>query len=413
MNSLVPYSIVSGTISTLVQLYILNLGGTVLDVGFAVTLYNAVTIPSALFWGSVSDRLKRRRPVIAGSFAAVAATLLAFLAAGKVYEVTLLYVTYSFINSAPTTPVNLLIMETETKSAWASSYAKYQWITCLGNIIGLAASSIWVSFLPLNLLVVFLCVSSVTAAALAARLISEPPFLFEGSAALRHTGSILLRVVREPVVIIRASGPRYMRNAIRILRSDFTGDLRILYASILVFYAATGINSAAFVPLLRFKGVPDDLIFAGSAANLVVQLAAFRYFGAHLIRKNFVRDSVLSLVLRASTFGMIGVIAYLLHGLLFFALAILLYSFASGVAAAVYYTTTTTMIYDTLGADSQGYNLGIYTALIQIMGTVGALISGYVSFYFSYPVTYLVMGSSFGACAWITLALRKTRFASG
>jgi MFS family permease len=413
MNSLVPYSIVTGTIGTLVQLYILNLGGTVLAVGLTITLYNAVAIPSAIFWGSVSDRLKRRRPIIVGSFASVAVLLVLFLAARSVDEVALLYVVYSFINSAPTTPINLLIMETEPKAKWASSYAKYSWLAGLGNILGLIASSAWSAFFPLKFLVLFLCVSSLAAAVVAMKLITEPAFLFEGTVLLKQTISLLQRLVTQPVVLMRTSRPQYLRNAMRILRSDFTGDLRILYASILVFYLVTGLGSVAFVPLLRAKGVPDSLVFGASTINLAVQIVSFRYFGSHIKRKNFVRDSVLSLVLRSASLAAVGLVAYLLSGTLFYVLTVLFFSLAAGVSAAVYYTTSTTMIYDTLGTDDQGYSLGIYTAFTGIATTLGALASGYVSFYASYYVTYLLMGVGFALCAWLTLRLRSTRFASG
>ena len=56
----------------LVQLLIMNFNGTVLDVGLAVTLFSAVSVPSTLFWGFVTDRFHRRRPLIMVSFVATA-----------------------------------------------------------------------------------------------------------------------------------------------------------------------------------------------------------------------------------------------------------------------------------------------------------------------------------------------------
>lgn len=408
MNSLVPYSIVTGTIGTLVSLYILDLGGSVVLVGLAAALSSAVAIPSAILWGSVSDRLKRRRPIIVGSFGAMAFLVLLFVLARNPYEVILLYVAYGVLNAAPSTPINLLIMETQPKGKWSSSYARYSWLTALGQTLGLLTSSVWTGFLPLKFLVVLLSSAALVATFVALRLISEPPFLLEGTALLKHSMTTLQRIVREPIHLLRSTVPRYPRNILKILRSDFTGDLRVLYASILVFYIATGLNSAGFVPLLRYKGVSDSLIFAGSTVNIAVQVYFFRYFGSRLQRKSFVRDSVASLILRGCAFGMIGVVAYFLSGMPFYLLAVLFFSIASGVCAAVYYTTSTTMIFDTVGSDSQGYSLGICTTFTGLSTTVGALASGYISFYLSYYVTFLVMGAGFGLCAWITWRLRST-----
>ncbi len=316
MNSLIPYGMVTGTISTLVQLYILDLGGTVVDVGIAITLATAVAIPGAIFWGLVSDRLKRRRPMIVASFGAVGALLVLFLFARSVTGVTTLYVAYSFINSAPSTPINLLILETQTKAKWASSYANYQVLATAGNVLGLLASSIWSVFIPVKFLVLFLSVCSVAAAVVAAKLISEPAFLLERTAQVKHYVSILQRLVTQPMVFLKTPRLTHLRNTFVTLESDFTGELRILYASILVFYFGTGLISVAFVPLLRAKGMSDALIFAASTINLAVLAPSFRYFGSRMKRENFVRDSVLSLVLRSLAFGSIGVAAYLLTGYL-------------------------------------------------------------------------------------------------
>src|SRR5271170_8076191 len=47
--------------STMVPLYILFLGGNVVQVALFTTLYNAVLIPSSIFWGRMTDRFPKRR----------------------------------------------------------------------------------------------------------------------------------------------------------------------------------------------------------------------------------------------------------------------------------------------------------------------------------------------------------------
>jgi hypothetical protein len=46
--SQLPVGISTGPVGTLIQLYILELHGTVFDVGLAITLFNAVSIPAAI-----------------------------------------------------------------------------------------------------------------------------------------------------------------------------------------------------------------------------------------------------------------------------------------------------------------------------------------------------------------------------
>ena len=64
VNAVLPFNISLGPVATLVQLLILQFNGTVIEVGLALTLFNAVSVPAALFWGFVTDRFQQRRPLI-------------------------------------------------------------------------------------------------------------------------------------------------------------------------------------------------------------------------------------------------------------------------------------------------------------------------------------------------------------
>ncbi len=412
MASLVPYSLVSGTIGTLVQIYILNLGGTVLDVGLSVTLSTTITIPASIFWGSVSDRLKRRKPIIAISFAALAGFFALFLLASTVDEVLLIFTVYSFVNSAPSTPINLLILETQEKSQWATAYANYQALAAGGQVLGLLASSIWSAYLPVRFIVLLLSACSVLAAVIAAKLISEPPFLFEGTALGRHYLSILQRFLTQPSGFLRTPQAFHLRGFFRSLRADFSGYLRILYGSILVFYFATGLT-AVFVALLAAKGVPDSLIFVSSTINVAVTAPVFRYVGLRLKKKNWVRDSVIALSSRAVAYASIGVAAYFLSGTPFLIVATGLFVIGSAISSPVYYTISQAMVYDTLGVAGQGSDLGIYTALTGLSGTFGALFSGYITIYAGYDTTFILSGAGMALTALIILRLRSTPLGSG
>ena len=59
--SVLPINAGTQAFSTMSPLYILHLGGSVLDVGLIATLYNFILIPASIFWGSMTDRLARRR----------------------------------------------------------------------------------------------------------------------------------------------------------------------------------------------------------------------------------------------------------------------------------------------------------------------------------------------------------------
>ncbi len=402
MTSLVPYAMVTGTVATLVQLYILELGGTVIDVGLTTTLGTAVSIPSVLFWGAISDRVKRR-PLIVVSFAATAALVLLFLVTRSVLGVALVYALYSFVSSAPTTPINLLILGTSARARWASSYARYQLLATVGNTLGLLTSSILVVFVPLVFLVILLSTCSFVATALAAKLILEPApppgASPQGTQGTPPTG--------------RGFSAAGLGGTLKILRADFTGHVGVLYSSLLVFYVGTGITLVVFVPFMRAHGISDSEIFGVSTVNLIVMGASFWYFGGRLKRESFVRNASLCMVIRAVTYAALAPAAYLLTGWAFYVAVLVLTSVATGLVASPLYTITTGMVYESLGAGGRGASLGIYSAITSVCIVVGEFSAGYVSFYSGYFVALIIAGAFFAAGGLIILKLRSTPLARG
>ena len=68
VDAILPFYVALGPVGTLIQLLILNLHGTVIDVALAITLFNAVGVPAALVWGFVTDRFQRRKLIIVASY---------------------------------------------------------------------------------------------------------------------------------------------------------------------------------------------------------------------------------------------------------------------------------------------------------------------------------------------------------
>ena len=79
--SVFPESVAVGPLGTMVQLYLIELNGQALGTiygGLATAIYNGISIPGALFWGVATDRLHRRRGLIALSYALTAIALVSF-----------------------------------------------------------------------------------------------------------------------------------------------------------------------------------------------------------------------------------------------------------------------------------------------------------------------------------------------
>jgi MFS family permease len=409
VDSVLPFNIAFGPVGTLIQLLILNLHGTVIDVALAITLFNAVGVPAALVWGWVTDRFHRRKPIIVASYLATAAILTSFLFANTGYLVSLLYAAFSFATSASTTPLNLLIMETERKQKWATAFARFSMLTSIGQTVGLILSVGWGLFLSLNYLVVPLAVLSIISAALSVLMIKEPSVVFERQVIAMNKPSFFHRILAVPIFFLRIPRLNDFKRVFRDLKYELTRQVPILYFSIFMFYLASGIFNTSIVPSLRANNVSSFLIFLVTTVAMVVQIIAFKYAGPFTERKSPVKAAVGGLVARSLGYGFLGVSLYVISGVWFLAPVLIFYPFAAGIAYSVYYTASNTMVFNTLRGGRQGSSLGVYSALVGIATLLGSLASGFTSFFLGFSITFIIAAACLVFSAWLASLLEHSK----
>jgi len=405
--AVVPFNIALGPMGTFVQLLILNFNGTVLDVGLAFTLFSAVSVPSALFWGLVTDRFHRRRPLIMVSFLATAFILLMFLFARTGYWISFLYALFSFATTASTTPLNLLVMETERKSKWASAFATFSMFSSTGQIVGLLLGLTWSFFFFLEYLVLPLAVLSVISAGLAAYLIKEPEMVFERRALVLNRQSFFHRIHNSHYLFLKIPDLNDFKSVFKSLRHELTRYTPLLYLAIFLFFLSAGIFNASLVPALEANNVSNILIFAVIMLGLIVLIISFRFAGPYIERKLPIKAAIGGIALRAIAYGTLSASAYLLTGLWFLIPVLIFYPLASGIAYSIYYTSSNTMVFNTLSPRRNGSTLGVYSALVGIATMIGSLISGFSSFYLGFYATFF-FASIFLALSAYLLSLIKT-----
>ncbi len=404
--SLLPINIALGPVGTFVQLYILELHGTVIDIGLAVTLFNAVSIPAAIVWGFATDRSHRRKLIVVTSYLAIAATLVLFVFTRTIYGVDVLYAGFSLISSAAATPLNLLIMETQPKSRWTSAFARFQMISSTGVAIGLIIGVGWGGFLPLDLMMVPLAALSLMSAILGALWIKEPAFVFEREMIVMVRRSFYERLLALPLLFLKIPGMFDFR---RVFKGGFKYELaretQVLYLSIFVFYAASGIFNTSLVPSLYKANLSKSDIFLVLLGGTIVQMIAFRYVAPYIERRSLKQAAVAGLTMRMACYGGIGIFAFLFTGAAYLGGNLILYPLAAGIAYAVYYASSNIMIFNTLGHSSQGSTLGVYSALVGLATTLGSFISGFTSFYFGYYATFIIAAACLAGSAGLTSTL--------
>ncbi len=407
VKSVVPFSIATGPISTLVVLLILSFNGTVIDVGYAVAIFNAVSIPASIFWGFATDRFHRRRLIIVASYLATALVLILFLFASNLYYVILLYALFSFVTTAVTTPLNLLVMETSPKKKWSSAFAWFSMLSSIGTTSGLILSTVWASFLLLTYLLIPLSILSIASAVMSVMLIKEPSSVFEGQMIIHNKHSFFDRLQRDPVIFLRIPRLTDFKRVFRALKFDLTRNVPILYFSIFIFWVAAGLFNTSIIPSMTANKISNITIFFIITIVNIIQIFSFEYAGSYTEKNSLINASIFGLTLRSIGYALLGISFYFISGIWYALLALVFYSLASGFAFTIYYTASNTMVFNTMGGNSQGSSLGVYSALVSIATTAGSLISGFLSFYLNFSATFIIASICLAFSIWLIFLLRE------
>jgi MFS family permease len=410
--STLPINIALGPIGTIVQFYILDLHGTVIDIGLAATLFNAVSIPSAIIWGMATDRYHRRKFTIFVSYLCTCVVLVLFLVARTIHGIEVLYALISFFSSAAATPLNLLIMETQSKARWTSAFARLSMMSSIGVMLGLLLGVVWGDFLPLHLIVIPLAILSAASALLSIVMIAEPLIGFERGMIIMVRRSFYQRLLALPMLFLRLPRASDFARVFKGMKFELTREPLVLYLSIIAFYFASGIFNTSLVPSLYQARITKSEVFLVLLSGIIVQTIAFNSVAPRVEKRSLKETAVSGLTLRSACYGLIGVSAFLLTGAWYLGATLILYPLAAGIAYAAYYAASNVMVFNTLGADKHGSILGVYSALVGFSTMIGCFISGFISYYAGYSATFVISGLVMASGAWLASTLAGVRFSS-
>jgi MFS family permease len=392
----------AGPVWTFAQLYILELHGSVIDIGLAATFFAAASIPAAIFWGFVTDRIPTRKGLVVWSYVLIAGVLFSFFFVRTIYGIIILYSVFSFLSTAFATPLNLLIMETQPKASWASAFARFSMVSSVGVTLGLLLSVGWADFLPFHLLVIVLGVLSLISAALSVQMIKEPVAVFERSMIVMVSQSFYQLILALPLLFLKIPKLMDFRRVFRGVKFGLTREPALIYLSIGAFYFASGLFNTSLVPSLYAARISNGQVFSVSLAGMTIQTIAFNYLGARIQERGIRHIAVQGLLLRALSYACFAVAVFYLIDLPYLGLALILYPLGAGIAYAYYYAASNVMVFNTLGRSNQGAALGVYSAVVGMATMVGSFISGLISFYVGYYATFIA------AALWLALAASLT-----
>ncbi|MCL4365296.1 MAG: MFS transporter [Candidatus Marsarchaeota archaeon] len=388
------FSIAAGPLTTLIQLYILRVGGGVLDVSYAITFASAITIPAVFFWGIVTDFVDKRKAFLVLAYLITAILIASLLFITSVFGIIVIYTLIAFIGAATAAPLELLVMETVQKRRWSHNFSVLQALGSAGMVAGLVMAWIITGQSDLGLLIIALAIVAFASAGLAAGLMSEPRRAHKRLSLSGRIHLFVYRLIGLPHVLVRIPNPGDLKDAFGFgrrvkVKRNF---VPMFYAASFIFFFGSSIFNTEYPVGLEFFNVSSSAIFFIMLFAMIIQSIVFWYYGRFAAHRKRYWVASASLFLRGIAYVAIGMMFIYLSGLLFEFSNLIIYSIAAGMAYAVYYTTAYSLFFNTLSAKGRGTAIGIYTAIAGIGTFTGALASGNAVIAHGFGDTFIIAG---------------------
>lgn len=395
---LLPANAAINGFGTMGPLYILSLGGNVLQASILTGLMNLVIVPSVVLWGAVTDRITGLRVLFVVAYIGTAIVFLLMLSAPAIAWITVLTGCLGFVWVANTPAQNLLIMETNEKKNWFAMFATASFIANLGAIMGLLVGLVWTYVLPLRYFFLFCAAASALSAVLSSRLVVSAPMVLETKSIIyapwyawtkvQTTASLVARmaVLIPSKLFSRAS----LSTAYKAMVMSSFGGIRRLFISSFLFNFAANFYGASYVPFLSVSSVASSLIFGITVTNVAVQTFTYRY--ADTVKGWLGGESRTGLVSTTIMWGGYVAIAtstFLVHSGLLFPVN-LADNLVMGFGLAAWNAFNAGTVYSSLRPESQGGAIGLFSALNSFGVVLGAFLSGIASLYIGYSFTFAV-----------------------
>lgn len=140
-----PQGISGGATSTLIPLIAFALSRNLFTVGIIVAATSIASVPAFMLWGSLSDRLGRRKPFLLIGFVGSGVALVAMALSRTMSEFYLANLLAGFLGAASGPAGTVLLIETSERKDWPARLAVVSRITAAGWTVGLALGAAWLA----------------------------------------------------------------------------------------------------------------------------------------------------------------------------------------------------------------------------------------------------------------------------
>jgi MFS family permease len=382
LSVIFPIAAISSGFSVIIPLYILELHGNVIDVSLATTVYALAVIPASLFWGELTQRLKKIKLFIMLSVTGVIPLIFLLYILHSVLLAIIIYAVYAFILTASSPAINILIMNKRKNTVLRSYYGVYGLMSIIGNIIGYLPGVLLFSDVIAKYLLILFAFNTVS-------IIFAILFIKEEKNHIKNKKSdtihslfpVLNSMSKFPQIL---AGHNLIVELANIRKRKKTVRIMTIFAAIALVNFGMYLFNTSYIPFLYSYKISYSDIFIINLLNGFGQVIIYLIFMLGRAKNTLRHYYRLSTIVRSS--------GYLIAILSVISLTALLYLnlfsyFVAGIGYALWNISASVIIYVNISGKMEAHYVGLWSAIIGISGVLGAISSGFMSFYAGYMYT--------------------------
>ncbi len=384
-----PISAISSGLGIIIPLYILALHGSVINVGFAITLYNLVAIPSSLFWGKMTDwyGTNRHKLFIIGSILGIFPVLFILRIVTGPHAVEAVYGLYALVATAASPSINILVMGTERNPGLPKFFSRYSIFGISGSLLAMIPGLL-IGQGGILYYLYFLLAVNLAGLVFAAATIRElkPKQLPRAKIKAAHRIFPALNALSTHPNLL--TGPKLIERLHRIFDGEYR-NFEMLLVAIALFNGGMNLFNTSYIPYLKRFGMSYSSIFAINIVNAFFQLSVYLAVAYLFTRRTDLhRYYSASAWIRGASYIIVIVPLFVAFGTFFYT-NMVGYAFG-GIAYAMWNIAASVLLYDSIrNSKKVGYYIGVWVAILGLSAVVGSLLSGIASELLGYSYTFV------------------------
>lgn len=395
-------SVAFGGASLLVPLYLVQLGGSAVDLGVLAASAALAGVPGALFFGQVGSQLGRQRLLLIGTLATVAIGLVAVPMVQQVWAVIALNAAIWFVSAGAAPILTMLAVEGSSATQWSerigrlNKYQGYGWAAglVLGTVWGPLAGTILAADVVLpTLFVVLAGCAGLSIVGVRRTLPREATVSVQRGQRLGRLVTQTSRGVRAATFALTPGRLYWMTRTLDLqrLRVRLTPALLTYLGAAMLFFTGFAAFWAPLPLFLTLEGFTTGQVFGLYLVSSLGSAVLYERIGRRAAKTDIRRLQAAALAMRGFLFPATVLVAGL--GGVWLAWGSTTVTFAAiGVTWAIIAVVGTVIITRLAPPAIRGEALGLYTAVGSLAGGLGGILGGWLAA-LNYWVAFAVAGA--------------------